>query len=409
MAMSTRGRVSRGKTIGIILPPPKVDEFGVLRSASETYAAAFRRLGYRIASVELQDRNLQADLFALVRNPEVVAFHSEAGWGAKVYMQSEGRQVSAFEHYNKPFICNYPDFAFNPLVVDKLSHEFPQKFSFYNDRASVEIVGRFVKPLGVHRFSTPAWHETHHNPARAAVPASERRIKLLYAGKHFDPEVIRSRFSDRHPELARAFEALIERGEFECRVPFWQMTATVLAETGRPFEPSQPAILDLINSANNWIYSRRRRLLLERLVHMPAVIVTGSPFQHGPLHREARILRFRPWAETLALFEQARAVVMSQPNHSDGITERLLTAMHRRAVVVSTTNNWIESTFSPGRHLLTFDANLSGFEEQISRLEDGSFLDSLSAEAWSVVERDFAPDAIVAHYLDCIDGAGFEL
>jgi hypothetical protein len=407
--MSARRGVSRGKTIGIILPPPKVDEFGVLRSASETYAGAFRRLGYHTVAIDLQDRNLQADLFALLRNPDVVAFHSEAGWGAKVYMRSEGRQVSAFEHYNKPFICNYPDFVFNPLVVDKLAQEFPQKFSFYNDRASVDLVGHFVKPLGVHRFSTPAWHDTHCNSARVAVPASERRIKLLYAGKHFDPEVIRERFSERHPDLARTFAVLVERGEFECLAPFWQLTATVLAEAGRPFEPSEPAVLDLMNSANNWIYSRRRRLLLERLVRLPAVIVTGSPFRHGDLHREARLLRFRPWAETLALFEQARAVVMSQPNHSDGITERLLTAMHRRAVVVSTTNNWIETTFAPGRQLLTFRADLSDLEEHIGRLEEPGFLDSLSAEAWSGVEHDFAPEAIVGRYLDCIREAGFEI
>jgi len=137
--------------------------------------------------------------------------------------------------------------------------------------------------------------------------------------------------------------------------------------------------------ANDAIQSTRRELLLAKLVHHPVHIIVSRGEVPSLKHANAKYIQGQSFAEVLALMERSRAVVISQPNFSSGITERILTAVHRRAVVLSTTNGLIDQLFRADEHYLQLQPDFANLDEEIGRLSDRRLTDDISAAAWKGV------------------------
>ncbi len=91
-----------------------------------------------------------------------------------------------------------------------------------------------------------------------------------------------------------------------------------------------------------------------------------------------------------------------QPNYSHGITERTLTAMHRRAVVVSTPYAFLDEHFVAGEDYLRLERDWSNLDELIASLDDAKRTDAIAESAWRKVVGRFSPEATVARYLELI-------
>jgi hypothetical protein len=395
-----------GKTIAVVLPPKSIDQYGVIVAGIQTYAAAFRRRGFATAFLDCNAPAYQSEAARLLADPQVVAFFSSGGWAVDCHVTVGARKVNAFEHVGKAFIATYADFPYCPWIHWKLEYEFPSKVSLYNDQASVEFVERAIEPRGAHGFFVPAYFDVQGDSKRLEQRPSKRKIPLLYVGKQLDPAQLRRDFLTLHPGLASPFDALVESALYSCRTPLWRHAEEILAAFGRPFDLRDKAVIELLYVAGLWIYSRRRALMLARLKRFPAIMVVSGPVDRTGLHPDARVLRARSFAEVLALYEQARAVLICQPLHSHGITERTMSVIHRRAALVTTGNNWLDSTFVPGRHLLTLNDDFSDLEERIAELDDDEVVDSMSAEAWHRIAEEYSPDAVVGRYLDAIKQTG---
>lgn len=396
------------KTIAVVLPPKSIDQYGVIVAGIQTYAAAFRRRGYATAFLDCNASAYQSEAARLLADPDVVAFYSSGGWAVDCHVTVGGRRINAFEHVGKAFIATYADFPYCPWIHWKLDYEFPSKISLFNDQASVEFVERMIERRGMHGFFAPAYFDVQGDAKRIEQRPSKRKIRLLYVGKQLDPVQLRQDYLRFHPGLAGPFDALVESALYSCRTPLWRHAEEIFAAYGQAFDLRNKAVIELLYLAGLWVYSRRRELMLARLKRFPVIMVVNGAVDRSGLHPDARVLRARSFAEILALYDQSRAVIICQPLHTHGITERTMSVIHRRAAVVTTGNNWLDSTFVPGRHLLFINDDFTDLEERIAELDDDDVVDSMSAEAWNRIAMEHSPDAVVNRYLDAIKQMGVE-
>ena len=106
------------------------------------------------------------------------------------------------------------------------------------------------------------------------------------------------------------------------------------------------------------------------------------------------------FTDLLRLFDEARALIVVQPNFSHALTERTLTAMQRGAVVLSTPNAFLDEHFVDGEDYLRIDGSWADLDEKIASLADARRTDAIAEAAWRKVTKRFSPEATVARYLE---------
>ena len=168
------------------------------------------------------------------------------------------------------------------------------------------------------------------------------------------------------------------------------------------YDPADRHIQRLLFYAYQTVLSARRAALLRKLSRHPVHLIAA----HGsipPQHPRSVVHGPTSFAEVLRLMDQSRAVVISQPNFSHGITERTLTAMRRGAVVLSTGNAFIDANFADGAEYLRLDQEFENLDARIAALDDAAHIDAVAAAACDKVRQHFSPDATVSRYLDFLD------
>jgi AcrR family transcriptional regulator len=397
------------KAICFLRPPAARDQFGVLDAGTQVYASAFLKWGFAPRFLRAGESDGGKELAAALRDPEVVAAYSLGGWGGNATVKTRQGMRSIFVHFGKPLICHHGDYPFTPWVENKVRHDFSNKFVFHNDTGAPDIVRGMMRVRGHHAHANPAYYDYRYAPAAAALPPKDRPIPLLYVGKHTGLSEWRPAIKRRWPDRLALFEQLVERGLHEVHTPIWDIAAAILAEQGRPFDLKDKATFHVLFLANDAIQSTRRERLLEKLIRHPVHIVVSRGDVPPLKHPKAKYVKGQSFAEVLTLMEQSRAIVISQPNFSSGITERILTAMHRRAVVLSTSNRLIDNLFKADGSFLKLRPDFADLDEQIERLNDARLTSGLAEQAWQAVVRDHSPEAVVGVYLHVMRTAGVEI
>lgn len=397
------------KSICFLRPPAERDKFGVLDAGTQVYAAAFMKWGFEPRFLRVSRAEFEKDLAAILQDPEVAAAYSLGGWGGNAMVKTGHGMRSAFAHFGKPLICHHGDYPFTPWVENKVRRDFPGKFVFHNDTGTPDIVRRMMRVRGHHEHADPAYYDVRYSPEAGAIPPRDRPIPLLYVGKHTGLSEWIPAIKQRWPDRLAMFEQLVERGMGDVFTPIWDSAAAILAEQGREFDLKDKVTFHVLFLANDAIQSERRELLLAKLVCHPVHIIV-SRGQVPPLrHPDAKYIQGQSFAEILTLMEQSRAIVISQPNFSSGITERILTAMHRRAVVLSTTNRRIDQLFKADEHYLQLQPDFANLDEQVARLTDDKLAGQIGEAAWRAVVPDHSPESVVARYLSTLRAAGVEI
>ncbi|HEY5293306.1 MAG TPA: glycosyltransferase [Burkholderiales bacterium] len=385
-----------------ILAPSGIDTFAVLRTMSAVYGAAFLKRGISPFFLDTDAPDFPARLLAAARNPRIQAFCSVGSWGIRTQIDLHGATQNLIEWSGKPFLGHHGDYPFFPAVAEKLQQDFPNRITLYNDACSPGFATSMIAARGVHDYAAQAYCDFGFDARRMERRPSRRPIPLLYVGKHFDTDDIRKLFGEEYPDLLAVYDELCGEALHDFHRPIWEICAAALAANGKPYDPTDHRIQQLLFYACQATQARRREALLQRLTRHPVHVVAACgtvPTQHpnsvvhGP----------KTFTEVLKLIEQSRAVVIAQPNFSHGITERTLSAMHRRAVVLSTTNAFIDANFANGSDYLRLDQEFANLDEQIASLDDADYIDAIAESAWRKVVERFSPDATVARYLDFLD------
>ncbi|MGH6933864.1 MAG: glycosyltransferase [Dongiaceae bacterium] len=392
-------------TICFLRPPPERDQFGVLDAGTQVYAGAFVKQGFTARFLRTGKADTAKELTGLLKDPQIAAVYSLGGWGGNAMVKTRQGMRSAFAHFGKPLICHHGDYPFTPWVEDKVRRDFPGKFVFHNDTGTPDLVHRMMRVRGHHGHANSAYYDYRYSPEARAIPPKDRPIPLLYVGKHTGLSEWRPAIKQRWPDRLAMFEKIVERGIDDVFTPIWDITAAIMAEEGREFDLKDKATFHVLFLANDAIQSTRRERLLAKLVHHPVHIIVSRGEVPTLKHANAKYVKGQSFAEVLTLIEQSRAVVISQPNFSSGITERILTAMHRRAVVLSTTNGLIDQLFEADQHYLQLRPDFANLDEQVGRLADGHLTTRLSEQAWRTVARNHSPESVVAKYLATLRAA----
>lgn len=388
--------------ICLILAPSEIDAFAVLRTMSLAYGAAFLKRGIAPFFLDLDAPDFPARLLAAARNPRVQAFCSVGAWGVRTQIKLHGATRNLIEWSGKPFLGHHGDYPFFPRVAEKLQQDFPNRITLYNDERSPGFAASMIAARGVHDYAAQAYCDYGFDARRIETRPSRRPIPLLYVGKHFNAGEVRELFSKEYPDLVAVFDDLCEQASYEFHRPIWDICAAALAAKGKPYDPTEYRIQQLLYYACNATQARRREALLRRLARHPVHVVAAYgtiPTQHP----NSVVHGAKTFAEVLKLMQQARAVVIAQPNFTHGITERTLSAMHRRAVVLSTGNAFIDANFENGGDYLRLEREFANLDEQIAALDNAERVDAMSEAAWRKVVERFSPEATVARYLDFLD------
>ena len=385
-----------------ILPPSRWDRTGVLRAMSLVYAAGFLKHGVRTHFIEFDGPRFPTRLAAALRKPEVGAAYSIGSWGVDAQILGATPQ-NVLERSGKPFIGHHGDYPFSPWVVQKLKHDFPRRITLYHDERAPGFATEMMETRGVHAHAAQAYCDFGFHPQRSATPPSRRPIRLLYVGKHLTTDRARKLVAEKHPAYIQVYEALYEQGLREFRRPIWEVCAEAHAANGMPFDPRHKRSHWLLYYAYEAIRSQRRATALERLGRHAMHLVLGGDGAMPPQHARSVVQRAISFHEVLRMIDQARAVIVVQPNHSHGITERTLTAMHRRSVVVSTPNAFLDANFAAGEDYLRLDGGWENLDEQIASLDDARRTDAIAEAGWRRVVGRFSPEATASRYLEFLD------
>jgi 2-polyprenyl-3-methyl-5-hydroxy-6-metoxy-1,4-benzoquinol methylase len=105
----------------------------------------------------------------------------------------------------------------------------------------------------------------------------------------------------------------------------------------------------------------------------------------------------------IKLMEQSRAVIMCLPNFAYGHSERMLNAMYRGCVPISSTNTIIENEFDPEKHYLRLDPKFDNVDTQIEQLQDNEKMQNLIDSARKEVKKEHSPDKVIQTILKYLD------
>ena len=148
--------------------------------------------------------------------------------------------------------------------------------------------------------------------------------------------------------------------------------------------------------------------MLKRLAKYPMVVVTHFPQYLPELHPDSKIIKGMRFDRLLEFTKRVKIMPMVLPNHSDGITERILYAMNFGSAVVTSTNNEIERVFRPDEDLLLFNADFSNTDDIMDRLRDPALLRRLSENAHRAVADRYSLDATVDRHIQAARELGLE-
>jgi glycosyltransferase involved in cell wall biosynthesis len=391
-------------TICQVLMSSQRDNTGVLRAMSQAYAGGFASHGRAVVFADMDQPQFAQRLAEIVRRPDVEAICSVGSWGVGTLLEEGGgAKRNLIEASGKRFIGHHGDYPFCPWVTRLLKHDFPQRVTLFNDPHAVDFTRRMLPPRGAYDHAPQAYCDVGLDPAGAAVPASRRPIRLLYVGKHLRTWHGRDLIVRGQPAYAAAYDTICERGLHEYQRSFITLCAEAHAAHKLPFEPARGKTQALLYFAYEAILSRRRAALLERLPRHATHLVLGGDGALPPQHPDSVVRRAAPFTEVLRMFEQARAVVVVQPNYSHAITERTLTAMHRGAVVLATPNAFLDEHFVDGEDYVRLDGTWADLDEKIAGLDDARRTDAIGEAARRKVTGRFSPRATVARYLGFLE------
>jgi hypothetical protein len=382
----------------IIYVSGKSDRFGTHAVSSFVFGQEYMARGYKVIKVDLQDTSRVSESVELCESGRVAFAHCEQGRGIALKTKDRKRNKShnIYESLDIPAITHLRDYPFCPWVRNKFIATSPAVTVFHIDKMAPAL-GRLMGSSARHKFLPHAYLDWQYDPDECAE--REKQTEVLWVGGYHDPQTYRDLYARVFSSRLDLFDACVEACIDNYHTPIWETVAQVYQGFSMPFALRDQSSQNQVFLVNQFVrHERRRRLFLVLSRRKEAVIVWAGPVPE--LHRrpEATVLTKTRIDATLNMINKTRTMVMCLNNFSHGLSERMLSAMHRRCCVISSTNSLIETTFKHRDNILLLNTDLGNLDECLELAGDKRIRDQIVESAYKTI----VPAYSVSHHVDVI-------
>ena len=378
------------------------DEYGHLDLHFNALRHAFAERGIELTRCEAGRPDSQ-QLAALARDPDLLFFLCFNGWGANLAWQgADGARQSFFSHIGKPLLDHFADPPFADEMQHALQFDMPERLVLYTDHSYLAWDSLYGQPRHSSYFLPQFVPDVPDAPAHAQAaafkPHRERSIGVLLPVSLYDPDhyyrQMLDAMSDRR-EAQALFDELVGTYLHDLRADPLAWVATLWLKKGRPFDASDPVQQRVMSAAWHYIKNRRRQLVLEALADVPLTIVTKTIPYTAPLHSRTTVLAPRPFADLAALAGDARLCICPTP-HVRGFHERVLLALSRGAVALSSPNQVCEEQFRDGEDMLYYQDHGADLRQKIQACsDDADASDAMGRRGAAALKTRFSAEVTV--------------
>lgn len=377
------------------------DRFGTHRVFCSIHAANFLKHGYEPILLDLAEiRSWGKDFYELLSGKLPVIVHCEQAAGMELTINSKDKTKPLASGLNTPFVTQLRDYPFYPWIRRRLSQLSDCHYIFHTIPSGLSYSQDAFPSKGNHIEGSNFYMDYSMNSEAASLPPSSRQIHCLYVGSYLKPILDREKYLSKYPKRENLFDDAVERLIYETELsPIEVIGELKSANLGEPLELAEASDLDLLHHVSRFVHHHRREALLRKTSKLPMHLIwSGEMPDKISLHPSTKVEKNVPLNATHRLMENSRSVLMSLL-FNDSLSERMLTAMHRGAAVLSNESRVIENTFESGSELLLYKNNLNGIEESLDLLNDDLSLDEMAERARARVENDFSPENYVRDIL----------
>jgi len=393
----------------IALFDSRSDPYGTHKLNCIAHSASFLRFGYLPVIYDLSERQQWSEAFLkLLRVKHPVLVHCEQGHGLDLGYFHGKQHISLAQSSGKYFISHMRDFPFYDWVRSKFSRLGNNHHIFHAIQSNLEFFNDSDNSRGHHHICSNIYLDYAPNSKSIKIPPSKRPISLLYVGSYVDPNLLKNKFLQLHPDHGPLFDYFFDLCRYESKVTLLELAKetkkTLLDESIHLGNSLDDNLLSYVSRA---IHSHRRSALLQKLAKYPAYIVWSGPLPKDiSFHSAATVVGSQNLGKTLGLIENSRAMAMSIL-FNDALSERMLTAMSRNCVALVNRSRILQDQFCEDEELLLFTNNLDDIDSRIAQAQDNKLVDGISVQARRKVLEAYAPSIYAERVLQTLQLAPF--
>jgi len=253
-------------------------------------------------------------------------------------------------------LIDHPLDSFYPVSNIEGEGYVPSYFPIALDPEWINFIGRWRLPnIPPHAAAYLPLAGFIHPEVTEFTPASQREIKLLFAGSTVDPEVLRQTWHAQVPPMAHVIDTIVEHTTAN-----YGIQLDLLLEHGLNPECVKDVgcISTIFRYANEYTRAHYRLKLLRTLAQagVPATVYSNHPELLNQLVGKHNF-EVRPpvdFMDLLKLMAQSKMVLNCRPN-TQGMTERVPSTMLNGAVSINDTNNYLAQEFVDGQEAIFYD------------------------------------------------------
>jgi hypothetical protein len=387
---------------GIIITRKDIDRFEHNALFAHELMVAMWHHGIQIRSLDYGSQ--AAELFATLRDPNCAFVICFNGFGSELMLlvgALPNSTASVFTAFNKPLLDFMHDCPAHDTMKHQVESKFPQRVLLMTDHgyANVARTMGFPNVSFVPSISFPA---TIGHDVR---PLQNRSIPVLLPISLPSPNAVAERFIASKEYKNRIYATLFDTVTASS-VANWRIDplAELLkacrdSDCGLDFRTADARFL--LTAVVDYVKFARRRHLLRALAHLPITVISDRALDEDIPGSNIRFEPPRSATGLLQTMADSQCVICPTP-HMTGFHERTLGAFTAGAVVVSTPNDIVETSFVAGEEFL-FVSNETELTTTIETvLNAPGHLQSIASAGRARAMSMFDPERLAAIFLSLL-------
>ena len=380
-----------------------LDEFSHFSFYYRALAEAFAKRGIELSCHEIDSPNSD-ELSALGEDPNLLFFLNFNGWATNLTRRDIGTSSAAarsfFTYFGKPLLDHFADPPFANEMQHAQQFDIAERLVLYTDHTYLAWDGLYG-PQRHSSYFLPQFVPLD-KPSSPAIPFAERSFHFLLPVSLYNPDMYYESMLNAAPErsLGQAlFDDLVGTFLNDPRSDAIQWVSHLWLRNGIPFDAHCVWQQRVMSAAWHYVKNRRRQMILETLADVPLAIITKTIPYSIKLHPDSKVLAPRSFAELSAVVANTRVCICPTP-HTRGFHERVLLAMSRGAVALTSPNQICEENFCDGEEILYFQDHGSDLLRKVqSCRENWAATATIASRGQQTQQARFSADNTVDHML----------
>jgi len=365
------------------------------------FAKAFKELGYHPVCIDLNEPD-SANRLSLHLNDNTSFFFSIDFAGIDITVNGG---ASIFEYFNIPLVTLLRD------TIDGYAMTIPNTYK----NVYIGIYDKYDEHYL--KIINPANKYFHYQMCgyqaakKNCIDIGQREYDISFCGNIIPLNEIRRCWSDNYGgSIIKLCDNLVERLlDDETKIPV-DACNEVVNEYGFSFHEHYQVLYQIIREVMLYVRSARRVHLLETLANSGLQIDCFGFGNQFRIFSDSNIVYHHPlnFYENLDVMNNSKFVLNTNSLTKYAVTERQLSAMMNGAIVLTDSNDLIDSLFEPGSDLITFThRGLSKLPELIwSLLSDEEKMRDISMNAQHKALNGFAVGNSAEHIIQLLRAEG---